>query len=184
MESGPGLGRARNHTPLWGLRALRGRQSAEPGPGPLSRPCGCAGGSHPHVLVFQANNDILAFLSGMPVTRNTKYLDLKSSVSQDHPQRAPGPSLPLLGSPEQTACRRPLRRQLHLLRCGSRLGSPSSPLPPSLDLGSSGNPKPGSNGTQHWSKWQTEAECKPPDRHKKDVRNLKKEKNALAGALL
>lgn len=134
LESGPGLGRARNHTPLWGLRALRGRQSAEPGPGPLSRPCGCAGGSHPHVLVFQANNDILAFLSGMPVTRNTKYLDLKSSVSQDHPQRAPGPSLPLLGSPEQTACRRPLRRQLHLLRCGSRLGSPSSPLPPKHTL--------------------------------------------------
>lgn len=31
--------------------------------------------------VFQANNDILAFLSGMPVTRNTKYLDLKNSVS-------------------------------------------------------------------------------------------------------
>ncbi|XP_075784579.1 diacylglycerol lipase-alpha isoform X2 [Pelodiscus sinensis] len=26
-----------------------------------------------------ANNDILAFLSGMPVTRNTKYLDLKNS---------------------------------------------------------------------------------------------------------
>lgn len=32
--------------------------------------------------VLQANNDILAFLSGMPVTRNTKYLDLKNSVSQ------------------------------------------------------------------------------------------------------
>ena len=45
-------------------------------------------GSHPQVPVFQANNDILAFLSGMPVTRNTKYLDLKNSVSQDHPQRA------------------------------------------------------------------------------------------------
>lgn len=30
---------------------------------------------------FQANNDILAFLSGMPVTRNTKYLDLKNAVS-------------------------------------------------------------------------------------------------------
>ncbi|NXG08491.1 DGLA lipase, partial [Sakesphorus luctuosus] len=27
----------------------------------------------------QANNDILAFLSGMPVTRNTKYLDLKNA---------------------------------------------------------------------------------------------------------
>lgn len=35
------------------------------------------------IVVFlpQANNDILAFLSGMPVTRNTKYLDLKNSVS-------------------------------------------------------------------------------------------------------
>ena len=30
---------------------------------------------------LKANNDILAFLSGMPVTRNTRYLDLKSSVS-------------------------------------------------------------------------------------------------------
>lgn len=30
---------------------------------------------------LQANNDILAFLSGMPVTRNTKYLDLKNAVS-------------------------------------------------------------------------------------------------------
>lgn len=29
----------------------------------------------------KANNDILAFLSGMPVTRNTRYLDLKNSVS-------------------------------------------------------------------------------------------------------
>lgn len=29
---------------------------------------------------LQANNDVLAFLSGMPVTRNTKYLDLKNSV--------------------------------------------------------------------------------------------------------
>ena len=47
--------------------------------------------------VLQANNDILAFLSGMPVTRNTKYLDLKNSVSQDHPHRVPGPPLPLLG---------------------------------------------------------------------------------------
>lgn len=28
----------------------------------------------------KANNDILAFLSGIPVTRNTKYLDLKNSV--------------------------------------------------------------------------------------------------------
>lgn len=33
------------------------------------------------VCDFQANNDILAFLSGMPVTRNTKYLDLKNAVS-------------------------------------------------------------------------------------------------------
>uniref|UniRef100_A0A8C7F0T5 Diacylglycerol lipase-alpha n=1 Tax=Oncorhynchus kisutch TaxID=8019 RepID=A0A8C7F0T5_ONCKI len=32
-------------------------------------------------ILDQANNDILAFLSGMPVTRNTKYLDLKNSVS-------------------------------------------------------------------------------------------------------
>ena len=32
------------------------------------------------ILLFlqQANNDILAFLSGMPVTRNTRYLDLKT----------------------------------------------------------------------------------------------------------
>lgn len=36
---------------------------------------------HLTMPVFQANNDILAFLSGMPVTRNTKYLDLKNSVS-------------------------------------------------------------------------------------------------------
>lgn len=34
-----------------------------------------------HVCDLQANNDILAFLSGMPVTRNTKYLDLKNAVS-------------------------------------------------------------------------------------------------------
>lgn len=33
------------------------------------------------VFDLQANNDILAFLSGMPVTRNTKYLDLKNAVS-------------------------------------------------------------------------------------------------------
>lgn len=31
-------------------------------------------------ILDQANNDILAFLSGMPVTRNTKYLDLKNST--------------------------------------------------------------------------------------------------------
>ncbi|KAJ8375868.1 hypothetical protein SKAU_G00064480 [Synaphobranchus kaupii] len=31
-------------------------------------------------ILDQANNDILAFLSGMPVTRNTKYLDLKNSA--------------------------------------------------------------------------------------------------------
>uniref|UniRef100_A0A671U3X0 Diacylglycerol lipase-alpha n=1 Tax=Sparus aurata TaxID=8175 RepID=A0A671U3X0_SPAAU len=30
-------------------------------------------------ILDQANNDILAFLSGMPVTRNTRYLDLKNS---------------------------------------------------------------------------------------------------------
>ncbi|XP_063084293.1 diacylglycerol lipase-alpha isoform X3 [Cavia porcellus] len=30
-------------------------------------------------VLDEANNDILAFLSGMPVTRNTKYLDLKNS---------------------------------------------------------------------------------------------------------
>lgn len=29
----------------------------------------------------KANNDIIAFLSGMPVTRNTRYLDLKNAVS-------------------------------------------------------------------------------------------------------
>lgn len=34
-----------------------------------------------YVCDLQANNDILAFLSGMPVTRNTKYLDLKNAVS-------------------------------------------------------------------------------------------------------
>ncbi|XP_060260281.1 diacylglycerol lipase-alpha isoform X1 [Ovis aries] len=32
-----------------------------------------------NAVLDEANNDILAFLSGMPVTRNTKYLDLKSS---------------------------------------------------------------------------------------------------------
>ncbi|XP_035274433.1 sn1-specific diacylglycerol lipase alpha [Anguilla anguilla] len=31
-------------------------------------------------ILDQANNDILAFLSGMPVTRHTKYLDLKNSA--------------------------------------------------------------------------------------------------------
>ncbi|XP_077419765.1 diacylglycerol lipase-alpha isoform X2 [Vanacampus margaritifer] len=31
-------------------------------------------------ILDQANNDILAFLSGMPVTRNTRYLDLKNST--------------------------------------------------------------------------------------------------------
>ncbi|XP_051987340.1 diacylglycerol lipase-alpha-like isoform X1 [Xyrauchen texanus] len=31
-------------------------------------------------ILDQANNDVLAFLSGMPVTRNTKYLDLKNSA--------------------------------------------------------------------------------------------------------
>ncbi|XP_056317013.1 diacylglycerol lipase-alpha isoform X2 [Danio aesculapii] len=31
-------------------------------------------------ILDQANNDVLAFLSGMPVTRNTKYLDLKNST--------------------------------------------------------------------------------------------------------
>uniref|UniRef100_G1QQP5 Diacylglycerol lipase-alpha n=1 Tax=Nomascus leucogenys TaxID=61853 RepID=G1QQP5_NOMLE len=41
------------------------------GPGPVIVPL--------HLPVLQANNDILAFLSGMPVTRNTKYLDLKNS---------------------------------------------------------------------------------------------------------
>ncbi|CAL1603811.1 unnamed protein product [Knipowitschia caucasica] len=30
-------------------------------------------------ILDQANNDIIAFLSGMPVTRNTRYLDLKNS---------------------------------------------------------------------------------------------------------
>lgn len=34
----------------------------------------------------KANNDILAFLSGMPVTRNTRYLDLKNSVSDERKQ--------------------------------------------------------------------------------------------------
>uniref|UniRef100_A0A8C9J9P4 Diacylglycerol lipase-alpha n=1 Tax=Panthera tigris altaica TaxID=74533 RepID=A0A8C9J9P4_PANTA len=32
-----------------------------------------------NAVLDEANNDILAFLSGMPVTRNTKYLDLKNS---------------------------------------------------------------------------------------------------------
>ncbi|XP_077479498.1 diacylglycerol lipase-alpha isoform X2 [Stigmatopora argus] len=31
-------------------------------------------------ILDQSNNDILAFLSGMPVTRNTRYLDLKNST--------------------------------------------------------------------------------------------------------
>lgn len=44
------------------------------------------------VPVFQANNDILAFLSGMPVTRNTKYLDLKNSVSA-RPSHPPSSAL-------------------------------------------------------------------------------------------
>uniref|UniRef100_A0A8C4RVD2 Diacylglycerol lipase-alpha n=2 Tax=Erpetoichthys calabaricus TaxID=27687 RepID=A0A8C4RVD2_ERPCA len=32
-----------------------------------------------NAVLDEANNDILAFLSGMPVTRNTRYLDLKNS---------------------------------------------------------------------------------------------------------
>ncbi|XP_027751378.1 sn1-specific diacylglycerol lipase alpha isoform X2 [Empidonax traillii] len=32
-----------------------------------------------NAVLDEANNDILAFLSGMPVTRNTKYLDLKNA---------------------------------------------------------------------------------------------------------
>ncbi|KFO97795.1 Sn1-specific diacylglycerol lipase alpha, partial [Calypte anna] len=32
-----------------------------------------------NAVLDEANNDILAFLSGMPVTRNTKYLDLKNT---------------------------------------------------------------------------------------------------------
>ncbi|XP_007885645.2 diacylglycerol lipase-alpha [Callorhinchus milii] len=32
-----------------------------------------------NAVLDEANNDILAFLSGIPVTRNTKYLDLKNS---------------------------------------------------------------------------------------------------------
>lgn len=34
-------------------------------------------------ILDQANNDILAFLSGMPVTRNTRYLDLKSAAEMN-----------------------------------------------------------------------------------------------------
>uniref|UniRef100_A0A665WKW0 Diacylglycerol lipase-alpha n=1 Tax=Echeneis naucrates TaxID=173247 RepID=A0A665WKW0_ECHNA len=34
-------------------------------------------------ILDQANNDILAFLSGMPVTRNTRYLDLKNSAEMN-----------------------------------------------------------------------------------------------------
>ncbi len=34
--------------------------------------------------LLQANNDVLAFLSGIPVTRNTKYLDLKNSVFEEY----------------------------------------------------------------------------------------------------
>ncbi|KAL6113034.1 dagla [Pungitius sinensis] len=34
-------------------------------------------------ILDQANNDILAFLSGMPVTRNTRYLDLKNAAEMN-----------------------------------------------------------------------------------------------------
>uniref|UniRef100_A0A8C5HUD7 Diacylglycerol lipase-alpha n=1 Tax=Gouania willdenowi TaxID=441366 RepID=A0A8C5HUD7_GOUWI len=34
-------------------------------------------------ILDQANNDIIAFLSGMPVTRNTRYLDLKSTAEMN-----------------------------------------------------------------------------------------------------
>uniref|UniRef100_A0A3Q3KD97 Diacylglycerol lipase-alpha n=1 Tax=Monopterus albus TaxID=43700 RepID=A0A3Q3KD97_MONAL len=34
-------------------------------------------------ILDQANNDILAFLSGMPVTRNTRYLDLKNTAEMN-----------------------------------------------------------------------------------------------------
>ncbi|CAF99672.1 unnamed protein product, partial [Tetraodon nigroviridis] len=34
-------------------------------------------------ILDQANNDVIAFLSGMPVTRNTRYLDLKSSAEMN-----------------------------------------------------------------------------------------------------
>lgn len=62
----------------------------------VSHAAGPGAASCLHTLVLQANNDILAFLSGMPVTRNTKYLDLKNSVSQKHPLHRP--TLPASGT--------------------------------------------------------------------------------------
>ncbi|KAL7866857.1 hypothetical protein AOLI_G00146710 [Acnodon oligacanthus] len=40
-------------------------------------------------ILEQANNDILAFLSGMPVTRSTRYLDLKNSKTSLWTLQAP-----------------------------------------------------------------------------------------------
>lgn len=59
-------------------------------------------GQHSQAPVLQANNDILAFLSGMPVTRNTKYLDLKNSVSGYHPYPTLSAALPFPGNDLRT----------------------------------------------------------------------------------
>ncbi|NWI92236.1 DGLA lipase, partial [Pitta sordida] len=48
-----------------------------------------------NAVLDEANNDILAFLSGMPVTRNTKYLDLKNAGYGIRTSWLGGISLPL-----------------------------------------------------------------------------------------
>lgn len=123
-------GRARNHTLLWTFRPLGSSQSLG-GLDPFLSHAPWTWDSRFHTLVLQANNDILTFLSGMPVTRNTKYLDLKNSVSQSHvpSHPTPGPS-PLPRRPEQTTCLLSPQHGLHLLLCGSPCSSPCS-LPPS-----------------------------------------------------
>lgn len=75
------------------LRARGGRR-------PLLRASRQAGLHSQTAPVLQANNDILAFLSGMPVTRNTKYLDLKNSVSHAAPSLSPSVPSREAGSPE------------------------------------------------------------------------------------
>lgn len=96
------------------------------GPGPLSQPCSWARGSHPNAPIFQANNDILAFLSGMPVTRNTKYLDLKNSVSPSHPPPPRAGSSPSAGTTR--ADHLPWQHWAHLLCAGPPSALQAAPL--------------------------------------------------------
>ena len=103
-----------------GLDPFLGRAA---GPGqPPSRTCLPGQQRHPGLPVWHAGDQ-----------KHQVPRPQELGESGPPPARA-GPSLLLLGLPEQTTCPRPLRRWLHLLRCGSRLSSPSSPLPPKHTL--------------------------------------------------